>query len=591
MTVSYLVVTAAAVLVAEIVILAVVFPQALARADQSAQVRNTANMFVKEAISRLASGAKLPTTTEDLLAFRGFEPGRALDLKAAKELGQGIYLGDGSTVALKPIPGGALPDTEPVGFVLLLNADGSVRASSYPGRYPPGSRGAALPEQAVAGLRVGDEGSLDTPAGRALWASLPIIGLAPWARVGGGDTPDKAPETAPDKGPGKLPGDVPDKLSEILPRKGGVGVDGEPVAPTSKDGVVVKPGKDVVGKGQVVGAVYVQIPVGSARPPLLGAIGPALRQAGPALLTGLGLLLVTLPVGVVFGLLATRRLTRRVQRLAATTAKVAEGDLSLRLPVDGSDEVSQLERAFNRMAARLGMGISVERQLAGANARLAERARIARELHDAISQSLFSLGMLTGGLRRALPGGSPLAEQVKAMESTVTRMSQEMRALLLELRPVALEEAGLVPALEELCRVYESRLGVSVEADLSEVALPPPAEHAVLRLVQEALANAVKHGDPTTVRVRLAAEGGSVVVTVADDGCGFDPAASARRGMGLISMRDRVQELGGVFELVAGPGQGTTVRAVLPARSPLALGSDWAAFTDGGAGREGAWTT
>jgi len=281
----------------------------------------------------------------------------------------------------------------------------------------------------------------------------------------------------------------------------------------------------------------------------------------------------------VFGLFATRRLTRRIQRLAATTARVADGDLSQRLPVEGSDEVSQLERAYNAMAARLGVGIAVERQLAGANARLAERARIARELHDAISQGLFSLGMLTGGLRRALPGGSQLGEQVAAMESTVTRMSQEMRALLLELRPVALEEAGLVPALEELCRAYRTRLGIDVDADLDEVAMPAPAEHAVLRLVQEALANAVRHGDPTTVRVRLAADGGLVVVEVSDDGCGFDASGVARRGMGLTSMRDRVEELGGTFELLADPGKGTTVRALLPAGSTVAMGDDWAALT------------
>jgi signal transduction histidine kinase len=562
MTISYLLVTAAAVLVAEVIILAVVFPQALGEANQLDNVRGVANLFVKDSARRLAAGEQLPTSGEELFHFTDFptvdkfgKPDAATgkEVPVLPDKPEAISVGDedgGSAIRIGLVAGGPRPVNEAIGFVLLLDPDGSVRASSYPGRYPRGLAARALPKEATAGLLGTGDGTIATPAGTARWVSMPVIRPIEGRRL-------------PDGGPGL---DLRDKVP----------FGGSPGKPTP-DPFADKAA--LVGKGEVVGAVYVQVPAGAARPSLLGAIGPALEAAGPALAVGLGLLLVTLPVGVVFGLFATRRLTRRIERLAATTARVAEGDLSQRLPVEGADEVSQLERAYNAMADRLGVGIAVERQLAGANARLAERARIARELHDAISQGLFSLGMLSGGLRRALPGGSPLGEQVGAMESTVTRMSQEMRALLLELRPVALEEAGLVPALEELCRAYRTRLGIAVEADLDEVAMPAPAEHAVLRLVQEALANAVRHGDPTTVRVRLAADGGMVVVEVSDDGCGFDPSGGARRGMGLTSMRDRVEELGGTFELLADPGKGTTVRALLPVGSTVAMGDDWAALT------------
>jgi signal transduction histidine kinase len=213
------------------------------------------------------------------------------------------------------------------------------------------------------------------------------------------------------------------------------------------------------------------------------------------------------------------------------------------------------------MAERLDAAMATQRQLASAD----ERARIARELHDAVSQDLFSLRLLAGGLRKALPADSPLAPQIQTMEQTAATTMHEMQALLLELRPAALADAGLIPALQELCHAYQQRLGVTVDADLEPVELAPPAEHAVLRIVQEALANAVKHAQPDRVRLRLHHQDGQVAVTVTDDGAGFDPSlATQRHGLGLGLMRQRVAELGGTLQLDSTPGQGTTVQILLP---------------------------
>jgi signal transduction histidine kinase len=306
----------------------------------------------------------------------------------------------------------------------------------------------------------------------------------------------------------------------------------------------------------LLGVVYVQLPATAKlaeQPSWWEALAPQL---------GIGLLVLAgaVPVGLVFGLLSTRRLIGRLRRLATTTVAVADGDYRHRLPVSGGDEVAQLEGNFNRMAERLDGAMATERQLAGAS----ERARIARELHDAISQDLFSLRLLAGGLRKALPAGSPLRPQAETMEQTATGTMHEMQALLLELRPVALEDAGLVPALEELCGAYRERLGVTVDADLEPVQLTPPAEHALLRVVQEALANAVKHARPNRIRLRLHQRDGQVAVTVSDDGAGFDPARVDRHGMGLGLMRERIAELGGTFQLDSTPGEGTSVRILLP---------------------------
>jgi signal transduction histidine kinase len=286
-----------------------------------------------------------------------------------------------------------------------------------------------------------------------------------------------------------------------------------------------------------------------------------LQQLG----VGLVVLIGAVPVGIMFGLLSTRRLIGRLRRLATSTAAVANGDYQRRVAVSGRDEVAVLENGFNQMAERLTATVSAERQLAGAE----ERARIARELHDAISQDLFSLRMLAGGMRKALPPGSPLLAQVETMEQTATGTMEEMQALLLHLRPVALGEGGLVPALQALSGAYRERLGARVHARLEPVRLGPEAEHAVLRIVQEALANAVKHARPDHIALTLVEQDGQVTVTIRDDGVGFSPADSeAHHGLGLRLMSERATEVGGVLRIDSLPGRGTTVEVSLPVDTP-----------------------
>jgi signal transduction histidine kinase len=227
--------------------------------------------------------------------------------------------------------------------------------------------------------------------------------------------------------------------------------------------------------------------------------------------------------------------------------------------------VGKLERNFNEMAARLEAAVSRERLLADKSARLAERSRISRELHDSISQDLFSLSLLAGGLEKALPADSPVRAEVQTLAETVRSTNREMRALLLELRPTTLDEKGLVPALEELASTYSARLGVRVDADLEPVSMAPAADLAALRIAQEGLANAIKHAHATTIRLGMHRRGDVAEITVSDDGQGFIPNGNgARQGLGLRLMRERVDELGGSLTIDSREGEGTTVSATLP---------------------------
>ena len=504
MTASYVLVTATAVVLVEVVAAGIVLPRLVSRADRATQVQLIASDYANTVMKQGVRLGRLPTARELRLdqAALGLPPGQA------RKSADGA---DGAEGASPDSPQRAKLPGPPV--VLLLAPDGRVAASSSPARYQVGGRlgdpgmgplPAQVRTQPPTAWGKGD-GLSPTPTqlGEVLWAAAPVLNLTQAANL-----PGKPPATA-----------------------------------------------------DLLGIVYVQVPATAK----LAGEPSWWRALGPQLGVGLLVLAAAVPVGLVFGLLSTRRLVGRLRRLAATTVAVAQGDYQQRVAVSGGDEVAQLEANLNRMAARLAAAIATERQLAEAG----ERARIARELHDAVSQDLFSLRLLAGGLRKALPADSPLHPQVETMQQTATQTMHEMQALLLQLRPVALADAGLVAALEELCRAYRERLGVTVDADLEPVQLAPAAEHAVLRVVQEALANAVKHAQPTRIRLRLHQQDGQVEVAVADDGGGFDPGlAEQRHGLGLGLMRQRVAELGGSFQLDSAPGQGTSVRILLPRGTP-----------------------
>jgi len=317
------------------------------------------------------------------------------------------------------------------------------------------------------------------------------------------------------------------------------------------------------GRSAPVAFLYVQAPQSAGFTDPIRAWNE-LRQlsgTGPLLWASYALLIAIVPVGVLFGLLASRRLVRRVRRLEGAAVAVAGGDYSVALPTSGRDEVGRLEANFTSMTRQLGSALLAERERASSDARDAERARIAREIHDAISQHLFGLRMIASGMRKA----NPANEQAQAIERIAEEATRDMQALLLELRPVTLDGAGLALALREICTAYQERLGITVEAELEELAAPTRVAHALLRITQEACANAVRHGNARRLIVSMTGRDGHLVLVVRDSGTGFDPAA-AHTGSGLRHIRDRVGELGGTLDIDSAPGRGAAVTVEVPLR-------------------------
>jgi PAS domain S-box-containing protein len=203
---------------------------------------------------------------------------------------------------------------------------------------------------------------------------------------------------------------------------------------------------------------------------------------------------------------------------------------------------------------------------AQARAALEERQRLARELHDSVTQSLYSLTLLAEAARRLAAAGDleRVEQHVGRLGDTAQQALKEMRLLVYQLRPLALEADGLAGALQHRLDAVEKRGGVQARLVVDGlVEVPASVEEALFRIAQEALNNSLKHSGAGAVTVTLCGGGGLVGLEIADNGQGFDLADTGRGGLGLTSMRERVEQLGGTWQLVSQPGQGTTVRVRL----------------------------
>jgi signal transduction histidine kinase len=196
-----------------------------------------------------------------------------------------------------------------------------------------------------------------------------------------------------------------------------------------------------------------------------------------------------------------------------------------------------------------------------------ERQRIARELHDGLGPALASLNIRLLTIRKLLErDGHPLAVEIEELAEQAKANMRDIRRLIHDLRPVALDELGLVPALREhLARCgREHGLAVEFGAEVGE-RLPSSVETALFRIVQEAVNNVLRHAQAEHLYVTLRRETDQVRLDVADDGQGFDASLPRSSGhLGLWSMRERVEQLGGRFEVHSLPHQGTTVTTVVP---------------------------
>ena len=405
---------------------------------------------------------------------------------------------------------GGSADENPTGDLLiaLLDPAGGVITTTMPLRYEVGGTLAAL-----------------EPAPAAALIGLAASGITDTARLGAWNQPDHQPiAVAPVLGP----------------------------------------------DGAVLGTVYVRLVD-------FPAAGLFLSNLTPFLVTFIvPWMLVSGGLGMVYSWLVGRGLARRLARLTEATVDLSDGSLSRRIEDPSADEIGQLGRHFNAMADQLAEHVRSLRLLADRNAQLAEQAaqlaaveernRLARDLHDSVSQELFSLSMLAAAARRTIAQRpEQAAAQLAEIEATARRALEETRGLIFALRPAALEGRGLAPALRDLAAGLRERQGFQVDLHIeAERRLPLEHEQALFRICQEALANAARHSGARAASVDLRYGDETIALTIRDAGRGFDPHAQDGRGVGLHSMAERAAALGGRLTIESAPGQGTAVCATVP---------------------------
>ena len=255
------------------------------------------------------------------------------------------------------------------------------------------------------------------------------------------------------------------------------------------------------------------------------------------------------------------------------------GNLYLTEKRDAPEFTLEDERAVVTLAALAGVAFENPRLFAEAQERLAieARHRLARELHDSVSQALFSMTLETGAAQLALEReGTDLVGLVNDLGRRLARLREltdnalaEMRALIFELRPEALREEGLPAAVRQHAQAVGARADLVIDVKTPErwLSLAPDLEEQLYRTAQEALTNVVKHADARRAWVKLLRPVGTprgVLLEVSDDGIGFDPARSRPGHLGLKTMQQRVERLGGSLVVRSTPGSGTCIQALVP---------------------------
>jgi signal transduction histidine kinase len=227
-------------------------------------------------------------------------------------------------------------------------------------------------------------------------------------------------------------------------------------------------------------------------------------------------------------------------------------------------------RVAENFATRAAVAVDLSARVAGdalrrvVEAQELERRRLARELHDQTGQELTSVLLGLKSVEEAR-GDEERAAALAAVREQVVQTLHDVRRLAVELRPKALDDFGLVPALERLRDTFAEQTGMQVEL-VSQLRgrLPPDVETALYRIVQEALTNVVKHARAGAVSIVLARAGGSVTALIEDDGRGFEADERERGGLGLLGMGERLALLDGMLKVESRPGAGTTIVAEVP---------------------------
>ena len=277
------------------------------------------------------------------------------------------------------------------------------------------------------------------------------------------------------------------------------------------------------------------------------------------IITTILMVVVALPVGAVFGWLVSRGLRRRLGNLSAASQAWSQGDFSVTPRDSSGDEIGELARNLNGMAEQLQTLLSSRDELA----RVEERNRLARDLHDTVKQQTYAARMQLSAAKNLLPSDpTASAEHIESALQLNRETQQELKLIIDQLRPATLEGKGLARALREYAARWQDHTGIQVNVAISgERSLPLAVEQVLYRILQEALSNVARHSQATLVDLALTATAPTVTLQVKDNGQGFNLQAVTDDSLGIAGMKQRLEEIGGALSIDSTPGAGTSVIA------------------------------
>jgi NarL family two-component system sensor histidine kinase LiaS len=285
------------------------------------------------------------------------------------------------------------------------------------------------------------------------------------------------------------------------------------------------------------------------------------------------ILLIAVPLSILLSLLTTRALIARMQRLVDATAQIAAGHYEQRIVVSNQRNIGMLElleQQFNSIAEQLMQSVEQQRVLSEQNARLAERAHIFRDLHDGVKQQAFALTMQISAARALLDTQPEMARtHLENSEVLAHEMQQELTSLIHSSRPSTLSEKGFATALRDYIAAWSWQQHTPVQQHIEAFSTTPLLEETLLRITQEGLSNIARHSHATSVCYTLSysQEDHTVKLVLQDNGCGFDEnklMLEPTAGIGLQSMRERIETLHGTLQIETGHDLGTRIVASCP---------------------------
>lgn len=286
--------------------------------------------------------------------------------------------------------------------------------------------------------------------------------------------------------------------------------------------------------------------------------------------------IIILLVSLVFGYMTAQNTQRKFDTLHLAILQLAKGNLSNRIHTDETGSFARICQDFNDMADTIEHRIKLLQKLGEEHvmqqaesteaAVLEERRRLARDLHDTVSQQLFALHMSASSLPKLLDSHPETAKQVLDQLISMSHHAQrQMRGLIAQLRPLELDGKSLADALDKWFPDYCRQNGLQGSMDIQlREPMNEAKEHQMFLIVQEAMANVVKHASASHVSLSLYDHEHQYVLTITDDGKGFVRSSVQTGSYGLSTMKERAQKLGGDAEILSRPGSGTRIKVTIP---------------------------